>query len=47
MWTVRELERKYLERIETWFWRKMEEMKWSEKVTNEDILERIGKKRHF
>ena len=28
-----------------WCWRRMEKMKWSEKVTNEQVLDRIGEKR--
>ena len=28
-----------------WFWRRMEKVKWSEKVTNEQVLDRIGEKR--
>ena len=28
-----------------WFWRRMEKIKWSEKVKNEQVLERIGEKR--
>ena len=28
-----------------WYWRRMEKIKWSEKVTNEQVLERIGEKR--
>jgi hypothetical protein len=27
-----------------WCWRRMEKIKWSEKVTNEEVLERIGEK---
>ena len=27
-----------------WCWRKMEKTKWSEKVTNEQVLDRIGEK---
>jgi hypothetical protein len=30
-----------------WYWRRMEKIKWSEKVTNEQVLERIGEKRTF
>ena len=44
-WTQRKLERKYLERFETWCWRRMEKVKQSEKVTNEQVFERIGEKR--
>ena len=28
-----------------WCWRRMEKIKWSEKVTNEQVLDRIGEKR--
>jgi len=44
-WSLRKLEGKYLESLELWFWRRMEKTKWSEKVTNEQVLDRIGEKR--
>ena len=44
-WAQRKLERKYLENSEMLCWRRMEKIKWSEKVTNEQVLERIGEKR--
>ena len=44
-WTLRQLERNYLESFEMWCWRKTEKMKGSEKVTNDEVLERIGEKR--
>ena len=28
-----------------WCWRRMEKIKWSEEVTNEQVLDRIGEKR--
>ena len=28
-----------------WCWRRIEKIKWSEKVTNEQVLDRIGEKR--
>jgi hypothetical protein len=31
--------------IEMWCWRRMENNKWSEKVTNEQVLDLIGEKR--
>ena len=40
-WPLSKLERKYYESFEMWCWRRMEKIKWSEKVTNE-VLERIG-----
>ena len=33
-----------MESFEIWRWR-IEKIKWSEKVTNEEVLERIGEKR--
>ena len=44
-WTLRKLGRKYLESFEMWCWRRMEKIKWSGKVTNEQVLDRIGEKR--
>ena len=44
-WTLRKLERKYLESFEMWCWRRMEKIKRSEKVTNEQVLDRIGERR--
>ena len=43
--TLRTLEQKYLENFEMWCWRRIEKTKWSEKVANEQVLGRIGKKR--
>ena len=34
----------FLESFEMWCWKKMEKIKCSEKVTNEQVLERIGEK---
>jgi len=31
-----------LESCETWCWRRMEKIQWSDKVNNEQVLERIG-----
>ena len=44
-WTLRKLDRKYLESFEMWCWRRMKKIKWSEEVTNEQVLDRIGDKR--
>ena len=41
--TLRKLEPKYF--FEIWRWRRMKKVKWSEKVTNEQVVERIGEKR--
>ena len=42
---IRKLERKYLENFKMWFWRRMEKIKCWEELTNEQVLEHIGKKR--
>jgi hypothetical protein len=39
------LEPKYLESFEIWCWRRTEKIKWPEKVTNEQVLDRINEKR--
>jgi hypothetical protein len=44
-WKLRKSERKYLESFEMWCWRRMEKIKWPEKVTNEQVLERLGEKK--
>jgi hypothetical protein len=41
----RKLKRKYFESFEMWCWRRVEKIKWSEKVTNEQVLERMREKR--
>ena len=33
-WTLRKLEQKYLESFEIWCWKRMEKIKWSERVIN-------------
>jgi hypothetical protein len=44
-WTLRKLKQKFLEDFQMWCWRTMKKIKWSKKVTNEEILEYIGEKR--
>jgi hypothetical protein len=46
-WKLTKLERKYLERFEIWCWSRTETIKWSDKVTNEQVLESVGEKRTF
>ena len=41
----RKWERKYLKYFEMWCWRTMEKIKWSEKITNEQVLDRVEEKR--
>ena len=44
-WPLRKLERKYLESFEMWCWMRMEKIKWSEKLANEKVFERIRENR--
>ena len=44
-WILRKLERKYLESFDMWCYRRIEKRKWSEEVTNEQVLDRIAEKR--
>jgi len=44
-WTLRKLEQKYLKSFEMWRWRKLEKIKWPQKVTNEEVLDRMRENR--
>ncbi|WP_410967417.1 hypothetical protein, partial [Salmonella sp. SAL04191] len=44
-WTLRKRDIQYLESFEMWTWRKMQKIKWTEKIRNEDVLQRIGESR--
>ncbi|KAI5738445.1 hypothetical protein M8J77_007179 [Diaphorina citri] len=44
-WTMRKKEETYLESFEMWLWRRIENIKWSDKVRNEEVLRRVGEER--
>jgi len=44
-WTMKKADIKKLEGCEMWFWRRMEKISWTEHVTNEEVLRRVGEKR--
>ena len=44
-WVIRRIEEKYLESFEMWLWRRMERIKWTDRVRNEEVLRRVGQKR--
>ena len=46
-WTLRKLKQKYLMSFEMGCKRKMQKIKWSDKVTNKEFFEHIGEKRTF
>ena len=41
-WTLRENEQQCLEAFEMWVWRWMQRVKWTDKVKNAVVLERVG-----
>ena len=44
-WTIGEAERKRLDVIEMWWYRRMLKIKWIDRIPNEEVLERIGERR--
>jgi hypothetical protein len=46
-WTLRELDRKYLELFEMWCWRRMEKISWNDRVRNEEVLHRVKEERNI
>ena len=43
--TLRRNEQKQLEAFELWIWRRMESVKWTDKIKNAVVLERVGEGR--
>lgn len=46
-WTLRKEDRKRIDALEMWLWRKSENIKWSDRVTNEEVLQRVGEVRRL
>ena len=46
-WTMTKPDIKRLEAFEIWCWRKMLNVKWSDKVTNEEVLRKAGEERQL
>ena len=44
-WTLQRNEQKQLEAFEMWVWRRMESVKWTDKIKNAVVLERVGEGR--
>ncbi|KAI5756386.1 hypothetical protein M8J77_024680 [Diaphorina citri] len=44
---MRKKEEKYLESFEMWVWRRLEGIKWSDRVRNEEVLRRVEEKREI
>jgi len=46
-WTLRAVEKKHLESFETWCWRRMEKISWTDHVRNEEVLLRVKEQRNI
>jgi hypothetical protein len=45
-WTLRKVDRKYLESLEMWCWKRMEKISWTDHVKNEEVLQRVKHERN-
>jgi hypothetical protein len=46
-WTLRAVDQKHLERFEMWCWRRMEKIRWTDHVRNEEVLLRVKEQRNI
>ena len=46
-WTFRPADQKHLESFETWCWRRVEKISWTDHVRNEEVLTRVKKQRNI
>jgi hypothetical protein len=46
-WTLRAVDRIYLETFEMWCWRRMEKFSWTEHVRNKEVLLRVKEERNI
>jgi len=46
-WTLRAADQNYVESFETWCWRRMEKISWTDHVRNEEVLLRVNKQRNI
>jgi hypothetical protein len=46
-WTLRKVDQKYLESSGMWCWRRMKNMRWTDRVRNEEVLHRIKEERNI
>jgi hypothetical protein len=44
-WSLRKEDIRRIEALEMWIWRRMERISWTEKITNEEVLRRVGENR--
>ena len=41
-WTLKKEDIRKLEALEMWLWRRMEKIRWTDRITNEEVLNRVG-----
>jgi len=46
-WTLRSVDQKHLESFEMWCWRRMEMIRWTDHVRNEEVLLRVKEQRYI
>src|SRR5215813_4188104 len=46
-WTLRSKDIKKLKAFEMWTWRRLERISWMDKVTNQEVLVRVGEQRRL
>ena len=46
-WTLRATDQKRLESSEMWWWRRMENISWTDQVRNEEVLLRVNEQRNI
>jgi hypothetical protein len=47
LWTLRKLDQKYINSFEMWCWRRMENISWTDRVRNTEVLTRIQEVRNI
>ena len=46
-WTIRVVDQKHQENFETWCWRRMEKISWTDHLRNEEVLLRVKEQRNI
>jgi hypothetical protein len=46
-WTLQKADQKYLESFETWCWRRMEKINWTDHVRNKEVLHGVKEERNI
>jgi len=46
-WTLRTVDQKHLDSFEIWCWRRMEKIRWTDRVRDEEVLLRVKEQRNI